>query len=267
MATETRTPLDDRVARTGLPLVVALGLVAAGLTALGVHRGAGPLGVVVVVVVAVALGAAVAALRGGWSLLTFVASTVGGMSVLRWTTPALAPAWLALLLLGVLVGTRRRWTRQQAARPPAVPATVLRTVHDEGPAEVEVAGPTEADVRRCVEALDGRTRTGVSVVRGVTRLDVGGDAAGTVVVFQCDDTTVRLPLWSVVTAGRAGADAAVDVRVAGIDAHLPGDRTTGLGPALVALEEFVTSGRRAPDLPWRTAADVEDLRAVFERWS
>ena len=102
--------------------------------------------------------------------------------------------------------------------------------------------------------------------RGGARLDVGGDAAGALAVYQCDDVEAAgLVPWSVVSSADAPWSVAeVEVRLVGVDAHLPAGSLTTLGPALAALDTFLVSGERAEGLPWRSGSDVDDLRAVFE---
>ena len=130
--------------------------------------------------------------------------------------------WPGAVGLGATVTAQVLWRRQQDRRPPDAATALLRVVHDDDRERVELVSPTAAEVRTVVEALDGRARTAVSVFRGHARLDLGGDAAGLLLVAQCDDTTARPPVWSVLTSGPdAWRRDEVSVRVARLDGHLP----------------------------------------------
>jgi hypothetical protein len=272
MAESTRTSdVAQRVSRPGVVSYVVALLLVAGAVWLSLDRGAGAAAVAVVAVLGTGLGLGVMLLPRRWNLPALVVAAIVGSGVLVRVEQPLPPTWIAALLLGVALGVQLLWTRQQQATGPTRPpsprtATALRSVRDDGPDEVETVDPEPGQVRADVEALDGRSRTGVSVFRGSARLDVGGDAGGTLVVHQCDDTTTRKrPVWWVLAVAEdpwSGPE--VDVRVARLDVHLPSGGTTSLAPAVRALDAFLASGGRAPDLPWRTGRDTDDLRAVFD---
>lgn len=191
---------------------------------------------------------------------------VGGMILLGNTGDgAAAFVWPGAVGLGATLATEVLWRRQEARRPPGAETARLRTLHDEAGELLERAGPSSAEVGRLVEQLDGRSRTGVSVLRPPARLDVGGDAHGSLLVALCEDTTARRPVWSVVASdGDPSRRDEVSVKVAGIDAYLPARSTTTLGPALAAMEAFLMTGRPAEAVPWRTDQEAEDLRGVFD---
>ena len=222
----------------------------------------------VLLLVATGLVGFLLALAAVWTPRPQAAASVvglGGMLLLGQQESQGLYVWPGAVGLGATVTAQVLWRRQQARRPPGAATARLRSVHDDGRERVELVSPTAAEVRLVVEALDGRTRTGVSVFRGAARLDLGGDAAGLLLVAQCDDTTARRPVWSVLTSGPdAWRRDEVTLLVARVEGHLPYGSLTPLAPALAALDAFLTTGGRAPDLPWRTDGDVDDLRSVFD---
>ena len=277
MTQSTRTRnATERVRPPGPGGYLVAGLAIAGGTALALSRGGASTAVVLVAVLGTVAATGVMVLYRRWTLPVLLLVTVAGSGVLVRVDRALVPAWVGGVVLGLALGLELVWRRQQRRWGPSrstAPRTAglpgLRTVRDDGRDEVETVDPAPPEVRADVEALDGRTRTGVSVFRGTARLDIGGGAAGPVVVYHCDDTTTKkLPLWSVLTSGRGlPGEPAVDLLVAGLESHLPGDGTTDLPAALAALEVFLLTGGRAAGSPWRTGRDVDDLRGMFEGWS
>ena len=191
---------------------------------------------------------------------------IGGLILLaKVGDGGVAFAWPGAVGLGATLATEVLWRRQEARRPPGADTARLRTLHDEAGGLVERADPSSEEVGGLVEQLDGHSRTGVSVLRSPARLDLGGDARGSLLVALCEDTTARRPVWSVVASEADHApDDEVSVRVAGIDAYLPARSTTTLAPALAALDAFLLTGRPTADVPWRTGTEAEDLRAVFD---
>ncbi|SDU80281.1 hypothetical protein SAMN04488544_0152 [Microlunatus sagamiharensis] len=261
----TRTRVGRVVRRPGVLGYLGALVVLGGGAALGTRAGAG-----VGLLAAVALGGLVLAFvalllpRLSGSAMALVG--IGGLILLANAGDGRGVfVWPGAVGLGATLATEVLWRRQEARRPPGADTARLRTFHDEAGELVERADPPAAETGRLVERLDGRSRTGVSVLRPPARLDVGGDARGPLLVALCEDTTVKRPVWSVVASEAAHPpDAEVSVRVAGIDAFLPTRSTTTLGPALAALEAFLLTGRPAEGVPWRADTEAEDLRAVFD---
>ncbi len=279
MTSSLRSRADERVLPIGPVGLALFGALGVGGVLLGIRHGASPAAIVAAGSLALAVGFGLVQLPVRYVGPLWLLAVLAGIVAPRWTGQPLAFPWVGLLFTGQALGIRLRQSRQERRRaraglpptvrlrraPPSGPDT-LRVVRDDGPDHVETAEVPPDDVRAAVRALDGRTRTGVSVLRGDARLDVGGDASGVMAVYQCDDVAARgLPAWFVVTsADDPSSSVEVDLRVVGVDAHLPAGGLTTLGPALAALDTFLATNGRAPGLPWRTGRDVDDLRAIFE---
>jgi hypothetical protein len=269
---------NERIAPFGALGLVLIGLLAIGGAVLGVRHGASPRGLVVTACLAIAVELGVVQLRRRWLGPLWLLTIVAGLVLARSAERPLAYVWVGFLLVGQAVGLQLRHRRQEQRRaraglPPTPrprrtpgPGAQVRVVQDDGDEQVETVDAPPADVRAALAALDGGTRTALSVLRGDARLDVGGDASGPMVVYQCDDVAATgLPAWFVVSSsGDPWAGAEIDLRLVGVDAHLPSGAVTTLEPALAALDAFLLTGGRAPGLPWCTGRDVDDLRAIFE---
>lgn len=278
MTGSLRASLDERDAPYGAVGLVVVGVLGVAGVLLAWRHGAGATAIVVAVVLATAAGLGIVQLPPRWVGPVWLLTLVAGIVAPRWTGQPVAYPWVAFLFVGGATGQQLRHHRQERRRaraglPPTsrrrapVPGPAqLRVVRDDGADQVETVDAPAADVREILHALDGRTRTAFSVLRGTARLDVGGDASGAMVVYQCDDVVAEgLPAWSVVTsADDPWSSAEVDLRLVGVDAHLPAGGLTTLEPASAALDAFLATSGRAPGLPWRTGPDVDDLRAIFE---
>lgn len=170
----------------------------------------------------------------------------------------LALSWLVLFPCGVAVGGHLRSFR--TVSEPSPPATdANRMEHDRGGETIVTTSPSAEAARTAIERLDGEHRTMISLFRGQARLDVGGDAAGVIMVYHSDDPAAARPEWShLITPG--APDTEVEVRLADDLGHFRTWQTTTLEPARAAVAEFLRTGRRADGLDWRTDREVADLR-------
>ena len=269
MAESTRTrDVAQRVERAGAVGHAFAVLLLAGAVVVSLRGDLGLVPVLVVAILGTAVGVGALLLPRRWNAPAMVVALVMGLFVLVRVDRALTFPWTAGLLLGLTLGLDVLWRRQQPSGPRPATGVLLRMVQDDGPDDVETTDPSVDDVRRAVTALDGRRRTGVSVFRGVSRLDVGGDAAGPVVVYRCADVSTPRPAWAALTTGAVGDDGAeVELRVVGLEAYLPAASVANLPAAMAALEELLLPGGRATDLAWDSDRTVDDLRAPFERWT
>lgn len=158
--------------------------------------------------------------------------------------------------LGLLLAlAHRRWRRQRRARAEGAAPTdldpsngkdvgVFATWRDDA-YDYEAAQPGLEVVLGAVRALNGRDRTVVSVFHGRGRLDVGGDAAGRLVVLQSDDRRA----WHMVE-DPAEPEGKAPIVVAGVFTHYPRRRMVPLVAAERAVSTWLLRGERDPDLEW-----------------
>ncbi len=203
------------------------------------HVPAGRVGLVVLV--GVALGLPVAALGSRGRFVAFFALLFVGAAVWSQVDQRLLPTWFLALVFGALVGADLPFSRVPP-EPGGGRATTkpTRLVWDrEGGEETSALDSAlpmpSADSFRvldAVRALNGRDRTFVSVFRGSGRLDVGGDAAGAMVVFQSEDRRT----WHQVRTPVA-ASGEVTVKVGGMEGHRTDrDRYAG-GPRVMPVPQ------------------------------
>lgn len=124
--------------------------------------------------------------------------------------------------------------------------------------EYEASDPRPEVVLDAVRALDGGSRSIVTVYRGRGRMDVGGDAAGDMVVQQADRRRrwtagfqVTGPSWRAPTSAEEAAEVRTRwVRFGGAELEFPEDLLTTIGPARTAISTWLDEGVRDASLTW-----------------
>lgn len=245
-------------------IVVGVLLVVFGvLLPLHQHVSAGRVGLVVLV--GVVFGLAVAALRSRGRFVAFFGLLFVGAAVWSQVDQRLLPTWFLALVFGALVGADLPYSRlepapRQGRATTKQPRTRLLGGRDGGEEDsaldsgLPMPAAEVSRVLEAVRALNGRDRTVVSVFRGAGRFDVGGDAAGAMVVFQSED---RRRWHQVRTPGAASGE--VTVTVGGMEGHYPGRETTDLQAAVVAATTWLRDGSRDPRLSWFTQTRREEV--------
>ena len=183
-----------------------------------------------------------------------------GLAVCVLVATPLGLTWLSSLALGVGLGSHLRHRSQQDETPPSVADHGSRAIWDEGTETVETTDPSTSQVVDAVRRLDGDQRSFVSILHASARLDVAGDAGGAMMVYQSDDRTDHRSNWHHLTTPDPGTDDEVVVTVAGWPGHFRRSQTTTIEPALSAAEHYLTTGHRAPALPWHGDRDVSEMR-------
>lgn len=172
---------------------------------------------------------------------------------------------IGLVLLGK-IGERRAWRRRLARAEGAPPSgqdpTGGRRVGrlltwSDAAYDYEVVDPSLETCLQVVRALDGDSRSIVSIHIGRGELDIGGDARGAMIVQQSDNrrgwrggyqvaepTVVdrRTDPW---TNGRK-----VRIRYAGADMVYPPEILTELSAAEAAVRSWLDRGERDRSLNW-----------------
>ena len=183
MARSLRSRADDRVQPFGPVGLAVVGALAVVGVVLAVRHGAGPLPIAVAAALAVGAGAGLVQLPAPWVGPLWLLVLVAGMTTPWWTGLQVAYPCVTFLFVGQALGLRLRHHRQERRRaraglPPsargrgdaaAARRSGLRLVRDDGDDRVETVDVSTAEVRAALEALDGRTRTGLSVFRGGAR--------------------------------------------------------------------------------------------------
>lgn len=124
---------------------------------------------------------------------------------------------------------------------------------------VQVDDPRLSAVHDAVCRLDGTDRTAVTVTRGLSRLDVTGDARSRVMVFVTDPWR-RPGQWAVhpwhVVDPSASPATQVAVASGGTVGRFPEPMTTTVEQALVALDTWWHDGARDEGLTWQPVDDA-----------
>ena len=178
-------------------------------------------------------------------------------------------AWIFGYLLGTIGGSDLRHVLRNRSRTPEqdrqeqeAAAATVRLTWDDGAEECQLLDPDRDTALDAVRALDGERRTTVSIFRGARRLDVAGDARGALMVYQSDDRTdPRTPWHHLIDPASPDPEAEVVVAVGRRPGHFRRSQTAALDAALQAVEHFLATGHRSPDLAWHGGRDVVDMRA------
>ncbi len=203
--------------------------------------------VIAVGVVAFVFGVAVTYVPERFRMPVYFVVLIVGAVVAGTNDRRVSEVWLGLVIAGIMVGLAVRYLMEsrRPGRPVAAAPCGLRMAWDQDGEQRDNPAPGESEVLAAVRALNGRDRTFVSVFRDGARFDVGGDAAGAMVVFSSDDRRHWHQLRS------PGAPATeVDVTVGGMDGHYPQREVTDLSSALAAVTTWVRTGTRDQALPW-----------------
>ncbi|MBC7274914.1 Imm1 family immunity protein [Nocardioides sp.] len=116
---------------------------------------------------------------------------------------------------------------------------------DEGDEESESVGPSSEEVSACVQALDGASRTLVTIYRGEAHLAVGGGASSGMVVYCTSDNEV---FWQLV--GDPGAQGVVVVTAGGQEGVYEARFRVRVAAATEAAVEFLATGNRSERVTW-----------------
>ncbi len=148
-----------------------------------------------------------------------------------------------------------RWARRRVASAEGAPPSGLDPRHgrdvgllatwSDGTWDYEAVDPRPDLVLDAVRALNGSSRSSVSVYRGKGRLDVGGDASKRVVVLQSDDRGK----WYMVIEPHEPDDQLFLV-VDNQRAPYTERQTTTLPSAERAVRTWMERGERDPGLEW-----------------
>lgn len=111
--------------------------------------------------------------------------------------------------------------------------------------EIEEPLSSGAQIRDRIRALDGESRTLVTLYGPDAHLAVGGDQATGLVVYATFDNQVFHQL----TTGAAG-DHELTVVAGGQPGNYPAHHVVGFADALTAATEFADHGRLAESLRW-----------------
>lgn len=113
----------------------------------------------------------------------------------------------------------------------------LNLAWDEGDEESESVGPSSGEVSACAQALDGMSRTLVTIYRGEAHLAVGGAASTGMVVYCTFDNEV---FWQLV--GDPGAQGVVAVAAGGQEGEYEARFRVQIAAAIEAAVEFLATG-------------------------
>lgn len=116
---------------------------------------------------------------------------------------------------------------------------------DEGHEEREIVQPSSDEVVACIQALDGVSRTLVTVYRGEGHLAVGGAANSGTVVYGTPDNEV---FWQLV--GAPSAQGVVTVMAGGQEGEYEARFLVAIESAVEAAVEFADSGDLAGNQGW-----------------
>lgn len=207
-----------------------------------------------------------------WLRCLFVAVSVIGLAVSTDWSNEPSMACFGSFASGIVTGVvvlgwllqRRAWRRRMASAEGAPPADldprggsdvgILATWSDEA-YDYEAVDPNIDVVLGAIRALDGATRSVVSIYRGRGRLDVGGDAGSAMIVQQSDNrrrwnqvvNSMLPPLSSKEDARKASK---TRITYAGQSMELPDQRLTDLASAEIAARTWLLNGERDKSLSW-----------------
>lgn len=184
---------------------------------------------------------------------------------------AYAACYFGSLILGLAllwkVSDRRAWRRRLARAEGAPPSGQDPTggrkigrllIWSDSTYEYEVADPSIETTLHAVRALDGETRTFVSVHIGRGELDIGGDAEGTMIIQQSDNRRSWRKAYQVADPAVidrksdpwASGRPKIHITYAGSDKVYPDQLLTTLTAAEAAVRSWLDRGERDRSLNW-----------------